>query len=1666
MKIQKFLLTLLVFFFFSQIILAQYGNEWINYNQTYYKIPVAQTGVYRISYAQLNGAGFPTASVNTSKIQIFHRGEEIAITISDGGDGVLNSGDYLEFYGIKNDGTQDAKLYRDPSYQVNPYYNLYSDTTAYFLTYAQDASIGKRMQTYTDTDLFGTPDSFHWQEELLVLNDVFYNGQRYQEGSNNEIFLSEFDKGEGWASSQVGVPIRWNFPVENLYTPEATAYLEANVVAVSNNNHLPVLSIGDSPSSLSQIYSGSIFLFSKETANVSFPSSNINGTGQAVLQLSSGGGFVALAYAKLRYAQTTNMSGASSKYFITTAKGVAGKSFLQINNAPSNAIIYDITDIKNITRLSTIVSGDNLQVTVNNTLAERKLYVFEANTVLSSSLQQVSFQNINPTTSDYLIITHSQLRSPVNGVDAVQEYANYRASDAGGNFSTLIANVDELYNQFNYGEKSPLAIRQFVKYMYENGTPEHLFLVGKGGSLPDRYTTSGGVITGVGALNIRQNPADYALDLVPPAGFPPSDVIYSTGLIPGQPHVPAISTGRLSTLNPQAILNYLEKVKEYELPSGNIWKKNFVHLSGGNNESEQNTLKIYIDILKSLAEADYIKADVLSFSKQTTNAVELINIAEQVNRGVGMITFFGHSTKEITDVEIGFASDEAQGYRNRGLYPFILANGCQLASIFYREATLAEDWVNIGQRGAIGFIAHTGIGFAPPLRRYSTRFYNVSFNDLNFIGKSVGEVIQETIRRYGNPNDEIEITVTQQMLYQGDPAISITAPPQPDYYTETALMQLKSFDGLPITARSDSFQLEVIVYNLGISDDTELNISLRRTFPNGITRDYTSDDTYSPIDRIDTLYFTLYNETDLNPYGLNRFEVVLDYVDIITENSENNNTGILEYFIPGVAATAVLPAEFAIVSEQSLDLTVASGEINIQNREFIIEVDTSYQFNSPFKQTFIIQARSAVTQNIQLLPTDSTTYYWRVNFVDTQNDPNVIWGESSFTYIKDSPEGWAQMQYPQFNKNNVEFININIPSQRFEFEQTTNALEVNSFGIDFPGAFSDYSVIYNQAALHISILTPCPNNALWAVAFRKSNGQPFRIENGRPVCGRQPSFMQYFYNNDIANGELETFIENYINEGDYLLLFTVGKIDFTTWNTSTLEALGLIGANNTGFGPLSTLQDGSPYIIFGQKGGVIGSAQEVVAGSTVAPKAEKIQLKTTLGLQVSEGTMYSTLVGPARQWRSFHPSLLTFLGDNYELDIFGVGLNGQETQIFNNVAPPELSLTAVDANQYPYLRLKLRSTDNTQLTPVQLEKWLVIFDGVPEGMINIDAIGAEEYQISDKQEGETFTLEFAFENLRNIPYLDSLEVEFLLTNNEQVKTETRRIKIKPLGAKESTTFSIDLDTRTWAGENNLRVFVNPRKQAELSYDNNILNVSYNVIQDESNPLLEVTFDGRKILDGDIVSPSPLINIRLKDENPFMQIEDTSGLSIALKAPCSSCDFENLYFSNSDINWSTSEGVTEAQVQLKDLEDGVYTLRVQGLDASANRAGVSPYEVNFEVINESTITNFFPYPNPFSTSTRFVFTLTGAVIPQGIKIQIMTVSGKVVREITQDELGPIHIGNNITEYAWDGRDEFGDVLANGVYLYRVLLQGAEGFGERATSADKAFKEGFGKLYILR
>ena len=276
-----------------------------------------------------------------------------------------------------------------------------------------------------------------------------------------------------------------------------------------------------------------------------------------------------------------------------------------------------------------------------------------------------------------------------------------------------------------------------------------------------------------------------------------------------------------------------------------------------------------------------------------------------------------------------------------------------------------------------------------------------------------------------------------------------------------------------------------------------------------------------------------------------------------------------------------------------------------------------------------------------------------------------------------------------------------------------------------------------------------------------------------------------------------------------------------------------------------------------------------------------------------------------------------------------------------------------------------------------------------------------------------------------------------------------------------------------SGDYQVYMEINPgRTVNEVNYANNIGVLSTYVRVDDANPLLDVTFDGYHIKDGDLVASKPLITAQLNDENENLRLDDTSSFELYLEYP-SDFDPQPVYFTDPRIHFipSPASGKNVATVEFRPelLEDGIYTLQVNARDASGNAAGDNDYIVSFEVINDASVSNIYNYPNPFSSSTRFIYTLTGSGTPAFYKIEILSVTGILVREITQDEMGPMSVGGHMTEYAWDGKDDNGNELAAGMYLYRLVVKDEQmkDYPHYSPYGDGDYNsKGWGKLVIVR
>jgi hypothetical protein len=1692
-----------------------YGNEWIVPGQPYFKIPTAQNGMYALTFSQLSLAGV-NMSVNPQAYQLWHRGVEQKILVKGEADGVFNNGDSLIFYGQKNDGTMDAPTYIPASNQPHNYYNLYSDTTAYFLTYNPSNTTNLRMaMDLTNTVQPSQP--YHMAQYLNVFSDNYSMGADH----NTEAHESYGDVGETWCSNTLDGSSLYSTSIQltNVVNNAGSNFTVEVMLVGMNDTYNRTISI-----SIGGLTSGNVGgnfptfqQFSPSTFVGSYSASMLN-SGTTTISISIDASATALnsyaiAYIKITYPQAIAMTGTSTLFTPSPTSSTPPNNYYSINwtpPSPALAAVYDVSDKNNPGILNTTQAGNTLGVFVPTSVTS--FIVTPSNAYMVPSITNALFDlTILDTVQDYLIIYPEKLNKGFNGSPpACSNYAAHRESPAGGSHAVLMVEVHNIFNMFGYGEFNPTAIKNFCLYQADhNSKVKNLLLIGKGIVLD--YGSR------IGSVYYRQDPSFYINstnpavqieNFIPPFGSPPSDIYYGlrNHYSGGNLYfTPTMAVGRISAKTESEVNAYYEKILAFEeLDSNLLWRKQLVHISGGADTGQISTFASYVAGYKAIAESPLFDGDVVKTFQKDLNAgaIDNINISDYVNAGLNMVTYFGHSAYFVTEVNIGDPSQPIYGYNNgpnsstnnQARYPMMILNGCESAAVYYTSST-AEDWTLTPNLGAIAVLGVCDIGYTYPLNNYCSAMYTGMYNTASLVGQAAGTVMKWVLTPHN-----FDTQTTLQMNFHGDPAVRMYSPSKTDYEISgdkdtrvdvpNLKCFLKSFNGSKVTAATDSFMVGIPVKNFGINADTVTVIQVSRTV-NGVTTNY-PDITYSPVKFIDTLYFTI-RGNGASFYGPNQINITINPNDIVKEMRYDNNTAEIDYFMSLSGVTCLFPVQYSIVHSQPITFVAQSTDLLVSQRDYYIELDTDYKFNTGFKKSTVVTSGSLIKwTNVDLLTDnnkDSIVYYWRVRFNTFAAGEDTAWANSSFIYIKNSPDGWSQSEAPQFTSGDLlQSINMNLSDSVWQFGSSALTINANVFGNSYrqlstDSSYIDYTSISvggNRTIFPGFQYTACagtPANVPAGVTNAnytfKLNGilayhiiverNSFQLAPG--YCGVWPN--QVIFN--FANGSgLDAWL-NAIPSGDYILLASDGNADFDSWPQPLKDKLQF------GFGAklMGQVHNNEPYILLARKGGSAPIAEKYSNNPSAV-----LNLDTTITNQNSSGTIVSTRIGPATQWGTFYQRIYASGADQYTFKVIRETLAGVDDTLStplvfakNKEGIDTLDLsTLINAKNYPYIKLMVNVSDTSVLrTPPQLNRWQVIYHTVPEGTMDPFTAGLSNYTIANQSQGAKVCIPYVFENISNLSFGDSLFVKITAQGAGSLVKDTMFVVYKDsLKVGQSFNFTYCLNTASIYGNITLTTFVNPNIQPEQYYSNNIIQTFFQVTQDLIPPVIDVTFDGIHIMNGDIVSPSPLINITLNDNSKYLIINNPNDISIFFQSPGSSQ--VQILPSNPDIiRFGQTPGSTNTynvEFNPKNLPDGEYTITVQGKDVNGNKSG-QYYTIMFTVENASTITNFYPYPNPFSSSTRFVFTLTGAYIPDDLRIQIITVTGKVVREITKEELGNIHIGNNISDYAWNGTDQFGDKLANGVYLYRVVIKDqGDNFQHRQTAGDKAFKKDYGKLYILR
>ena len=1627
-----------------------YGNEWINTAQTYYKIPVITDGIYKFTYQSLVDAGIPASALSGNQFQVIHMGEEIPIHTST--DGAFNSNEYLEFYGEKNRSALDTYLWDNPELEImNPEHSLFTDTSSYFLTW-NNGTNNDRMQIVTNNISNPPPaDPFYEHEEMSVQTNKFFKEPFNSQGA----FKSNYLAGEGFCSTVA---------VSNSVTLEATNIQSQNNASVfvqgvtKSGGHQIQMTINGTEYFNETLNGSVIFRQNFDLADSDFAASNT----VTVQGLNGNLDKHGISIVKLKYRRNFDFD--NQNQFIFNVASSGNDKFLEIDNFDAggqNPILYDIT---NNIRIETTLSANQVKVKIPGSATERKMILYNPTSGVNLSTTMAPFTPIdfNQTEGEFIIITNERLFDDGSGNNYIQEYANYRASAQGGGFNTKIVEIQDLYDHFAYGvHRHPLSIRNFTHYIEKKwDNPQHVFIIGKG----------------VEYKNTRNNISGRFF--IPTFGTPGSDnLLLSTN----KTSTPIIPVGRIAAKNGDDVRSYLEKVIARETaqqtPSQTIedkaWLKRVMQLSGG-GANEQATIANHLNALGDVIEEGCLGAEVTTFYKDSSDPIQIsVNqqIFDLINSGVSMLTFFGHSSVGAFD----FVIDKCENYGNIDKSFVMLSLGCYSGNVHTGLVGIGEDFTFCEDKGAVAFCASSGLAYISPLRAFAEKFYDLT--GTTYCAQGIGKILQQTIE-YTDANSAGINEMTQQFTLHGDPALLISYTQEPDYLVDESSV---SFEPSIVSALLDDFEIKFDVVNIGNNINDSINILVERELSNGQLSTVASYKIAAPGFR-KTEVVTI-PSLGKESAGLNRFYIKVDSNDEVVENpqpiAENNNElyssngerGTTLYIIDD-SARPIFPEDYAIINTNSIKLTASTLNSTSTPRNYLMEIDTTQLFNSSLKQsTEIMQGGGIVDWTPNFNYQENTVYYWRVSPDSISTTESYNWQGHSFVYLPNESTGWNQSHYFQYIPDEYYRMKLN-EAREFEYEFNLIGITIENTEL-IPGTGPNFIIDGTNDGefwwwggdQHICVTVADPsgqfllnmpddptNNAVnpWGVDVRAFF---FETDN---ITGREDlvNFLNGIPNNHTV------FFNTYQNQPTSDYMPQDWALDSLTYGTNIFQVLEGNGASQ-----VRDLESGArPYTF------IYNTSTGAEAETIATTNTDLITTDYELEQLVTAGTVTSVPIGPASEWQTmeWNPIYSAIPAeDSISVSIIGVTTTGVDTLLFSNLTGTSQSLEDVDADAIPYVKLVFNSRDDISRTTAQIDYWRVLYRSLPDAAINPNKFFFCNQDTL--QQGESFELKVAVENPSALD-MDSLLVKYTFKDqsNNEVTVFNRN---KPLLKGDTLVTNLEFMTGGLDGLLNFSMELNPNEdQPELYQFNNYLIKQLYVNQDNENPILDVTFDGYHILDGDIVSPAPLITIQLNDENEYLTLSDTSLFNIFLNYPSGLT--QNISFMDDFVTFypATEASANKAVIELRPtfLEEGLYQLIVQAEDVTGNQSGSIDYKVQFEVITKKAISNILNYPNPFSTSTQFVYTLTGDEVPEYFKIQVLNVSGRIVKEITQDEMGPLKVGRNKSEYRWDGTDTYGNRLANGVYLYRIVAKNAMGedFEKIQTGADKFFKRGFGKMVILR
>lgn len=1441
----RIILTLLFCGMFLGMTQAQsYNNEWIDFSKTYYKFPVGANGLYQISQPSLVSIGW--GSIPAQNFQLWRNGKEIPLFTSVP-TGPLGSTGFIQFYGEMNDGKSDKVLYKYDSLQVSDKWSLYTDTASYFLT-VNAATTNKRYTTLSNdvqANVLPVETSFIYSLEKYY-RDVMNNG--YYVDYGEKLYSSSYETGEGWTSNAVN-PGSIQDNNSSLFVDNGSQNgVTLDLQMAGNNGYLRHVKVKLNGSELIDTLVNGFNIKRFHIAGLPLSLLSSNNALVEVVNAGSGTDQIVVGGYQLSYPRQFNFA-AQSMFRFNIPAGPA--RYIEISNFNFGGTPPVLLDPVNLNRIVGNVSGQIVRFVLPATTLNASYILLNTTTPsvknISSFTQRNFINHANPSLQgNYIIISNPLLFNDGTGQNQVDRYREYRSSVAGGNYTAIVVDINELTDQFAFGIKHhPLAVRNFGYYCLANFSvpPSYFLLIGKGLNYKE-------------FRNHESDPNISQWALVPTFGYPASDNLLFAQRTQSYQQV---NVGRLSAVTGKEVGDYLAKVKQFELNQvtgpqtiqNKGWMKNVAQVTGAIADPSLATLiNSYMAGYRTSITDTLFGGSVYSFNRNSgtyTASDNKTTLDELFNDGLSYLTYFGHSSPNTLE----FNLDNPQNYSNTGKYPLIMVNGCNTGNLFlfdtlraFNNGTLSEKYIFADQKGSIGFISDTHFGLPLQLNLFNSRF-NLDLSSYMY-GSTLGSIMQNTAQYLvvNNPNDFPTRIHAEEITLHGDPAIRLNPFTQPDYVITDSLIHVGP---TPVTVGDTSAMITLSIKNIGKAINDSMTVLVRHQLPNQSIQVLASLRIASTKNE-DVITINLPIDP-VNDAGTNKILVSIDPDNEIPEDSETNNTAEKSFDIIRDAIRPVFPYNFAIVSDDAgLSLFGSTAAPLVGEETYVMEMDTTRFFNSPAKINKSVTDSGGVirfTPGITL--SDSTVYYWRLTTAPVTS--NSLWQNSSFTFIRNSgTDGYAQSQFFQHTDSHYNNMHLDSLGRIFQFDDKTRKLLINT------GLYPYY--LYDQIDVNIDNdkveLYGCLYNSLQFVVYNPLSLTPWKNWNVSGTSGRFGSakicltststdntrnFFEFNYPVASARAAAMNFFDS-IPDGYFVSITNLGKNSNTSFIDSWKADTATLGSGKSlwhkfhqmGLHQIDSFTSNKPFLFFFRKGDTlnfpvrqdIGSAANIHISDTFLLPGKSIQ-----------GAITSPELGPAKQWKRFKwkASPLTN-SSTVNFDLYGIDNNQNATLVRKVRSSQDTTIAFLSADVFPKLQLVMNTTDSLNAIPYQLKYWMLTCDNYPEGALapNLYFRSRDTLYSAD-----SLYFKVAFKNISDVNF-DSITVRLtlkslsgggdLVFNNLQ-----NGARLKPVLAGDTAIISFVIPMAGKQGMNQLILEVNPdNDQPEQFHFNNVLQVPVYVIQ--------------------------------------------------------------------------------------------------------------------------------------------------------------------------------------------------------------------------------------------